>query len=248
MTHAFSTEGLQDLLRFPFQAERAGAKLAIAAVMLLGGIIIPIIPSIFLLGYLYQIMKTVIHTGSLYLPEWDDWGKLFRDGLKFFGVSLVYGLPVAVLFTLVFGSYLVTFIGVMTAVDRSHNSDLAGLFSLVPFVFFVFFALVYLLQMIVSVVLPVALGNAAAKDRFAAGFHFGEMWRVFKANFLGYVLAYLLAGGMFFALSFISTTLYMSMVLCCLLPVVGLVVSPYLAVVVSALFAQVYREGLLKQS
>ncbi len=247
MTHAFSTEGLQELLRFPFQAERAGTKMAIAAVLLLAGFIVPIVPSIFLLGYLYQIMWTVIHTGSLYLPEWDDWGKLFRDGFKYFGISFIYTLPVSVLSVLVFGGYFVSFIAVMTAVDNSHNSDLAGLFSLVPFVFFIFFALLYLIQMLVAIVLPVAIGNMAAREHFAGGFEFGRMWRVFKANFAGYMLAYLLAAGLFFVLSFVSTTLYMTMVLCCLIPVVLIAATPYLAVVLSALFAQVYREGMLKQ-
>ncbi len=246
MTHAFSTEGLQDLIRFPFQAERAGLKLTIAALMLLAGFIVPIIPSIFFMGYLYQIMWAVIHTGSLHLPEWDDWGKLFQDGLKYFGVTFVYSLPITALVIVVFGGYFLSiFLPLLS--DHPSMSAFFGVSVLfMPFLLMIVSAVVYFLQILVMIVMPVSLANLVAKDRFAGGFEFGNMWRVFKANFTGYVLAYIISLGLIYLLTFVTGLLYMTLVLCCLLPLVLIVAAPYLAVVISALFAQVYREGLQK--
>ncbi|PWU04977.1 MAG: hypothetical protein C5B43_03920 [Verrucomicrobia bacterium] len=59
--------------------------------ILIGGILmfIPII-NFFALGYLYRYAATILSTGKLKLPDWEDWGKLFIEGLIFLGILFLY--------------------------------------------------------------------------------------------------------------------------------------------------------------
>jgi hypothetical protein len=63
-----------------------GALLHIAAVLIIG------IP--FLLGYLLEVTRRAIKEETFELPEWQEWGIYFGQGLIFFIILLVYLLPV----------------------------------------------------------------------------------------------------------------------------------------------------------
>lgn len=66
-------------------------------------IIISIIPIVnfIMFGYLMEIFR-----GARTAPELDDYGRLFVDGFKFFIVSLVYAIPLIVLYVILFGASL----------------------------------------------------------------------------------------------------------------------------------------------
>lgn len=59
----------------------------------IGGLLafIPII-NLFVFGFLYRFAKRLLREGSLELPEWEDWGGLFRDGLRFLAPWALYWL------------------------------------------------------------------------------------------------------------------------------------------------------------
>lgn len=61
--------------------------------LLVGGLLsfVPIV-NFFAFGYLYRLGRETAQTGSVSLPVWDDWGRLFLDGLKFLAVFLIYGV------------------------------------------------------------------------------------------------------------------------------------------------------------
>ncbi len=61
--------------------------------VVIGGLLmfIPII-NFFALGYLSRYAGQVLKNGSVKLPEWERWGRLFMGGLWFFLVILVYGV------------------------------------------------------------------------------------------------------------------------------------------------------------
>jgi len=64
----------------------------------IGGLLafVPII-NLFVFGYLYRFASRLVREGSLQLPEWEDWGGLFRDGLRFLAPwSLYWLLPVLI--------------------------------------------------------------------------------------------------------------------------------------------------------
>ncbi|MCI0596863.1 MAG: DUF4013 domain-containing protein [candidate division Zixibacteria bacterium] len=63
-----------------------GALLHIAAVLIIG------IP--FLLGYLLEVTRRALKEETFELPEWQEWGIFFGQGLIYFIILLVYLLPV----------------------------------------------------------------------------------------------------------------------------------------------------------
>ncbi len=52
-----------------------------------------IFPIFFLIGYAIGITRNVKDGVEKPLPEWEDWGKLFMDGLYIFIAQFVYTLP-----------------------------------------------------------------------------------------------------------------------------------------------------------
>lgn len=61
--------------------------------ILIGGLLmfVPIV-NLFALGYLYRYASSILNTGRLKLPQWEEWGKLFIEGLIFLGVLFLYTL------------------------------------------------------------------------------------------------------------------------------------------------------------
>ena len=94
MTQSFTTQSLQKVLGYPFRDPEWKNKLLIASALVLAGSFIPLVPLIFVYGYGAEIMRRVIVSGEEPgLPVWEDWGRLALDGLKWWGVSLIYALP-----------------------------------------------------------------------------------------------------------------------------------------------------------
>lgn len=63
-----------------------GALLHIAAMLLIG------LP--FLLGYLLEVARRATKEETFELPEWNDWGKYFGEGLILLIIILIYHVPV----------------------------------------------------------------------------------------------------------------------------------------------------------
>src|SRR6185369_14629752 len=51
----------------------------------------------FLLGYLAKLVRNVVNGVTLPLPEWDDLGEMFGEGLRLIGVGLLYTMPFFIL-------------------------------------------------------------------------------------------------------------------------------------------------------
>src|SRR5688572_3600757 len=47
----------------------------------------------FILGYLARVVRNIIADVTLPLPEWEDLGGFFNEGVRLFGISLIYCLP-----------------------------------------------------------------------------------------------------------------------------------------------------------
>lgn len=66
--------------------------------ILIGGLLmfIPVV-NIFVWGYIYRYARQIKTKGRIELPTWDQWGKLFINGLIFLGVALIFGaIPVLI--------------------------------------------------------------------------------------------------------------------------------------------------------
>jgi hypothetical protein len=166
---------------FVFEDKDWVVKILIAAAILLVGVLfswlllVPLLLAIALLaGYGVEITRRVINDNPQVLPEWDNWGELIVDGIKVIVIGIVYALPIIVV-----SACLGIPIGIF------NNNDTQGLSSL----FSVILSCFNLLWTIVlSVVLPAAIGAYAAKGELSAAFRFGEILTLVRDNLSTYLI------------------------------------------------------------
>lgn len=226
-------------IKFVFEDSRWSTKLLIGVLMALLSVFI--IPGLMLTGYMIAIIRRVMTGDKQPLPEWNDWGKLLRDGLLVTIALFLYSLPFLLILGLIFGAT-----GVLGALTGS-DSDLftAGLFGA--------FGLVACLTLLVAIVMlfitPAVYIQYAIKDDFGACFRFGEVFAIARehmADILITVAVSLVAG---FAISLVAGALN-------IVPVLGTIASffisiaatPYLMMVGGHLYGQIAAKVLPGQS
>jgi hypothetical protein len=204
-------------------------------------------------GYFGQIMKRIIvQDEDPELPEWNDWGTLFLDGLKLFGATLIYLLPALILtiggyilfmvldFSLVFSSAAYTQYS-SNPFPMSMIGSMIGMFGGMAVMM-----LGFVLSFVTIIFIPPALGNMVAKGDFGAAFRFKEWWPVLKANLSGYILAVAIAMGLFYLMYMLAMVLYATVILCILLPLVFSFIVFICSVIGFSVYAIAYRDGVRK--
>jgi hypothetical protein len=174
----------------------------------------------FIFGYVARLARNVIAGYERPLPDWENLGEYFNEGLRLFGVAFVYILPLMVL-----GIAMMFPAIIADAIDNEGVRTMGGLMTgcisclFVPLVFAVIFFM------------PASLLFAAVERRFGAAFEYRRIWPFIRQNIGNYVLAivvYLIArtvGGVGFFL------------LC-----IGVIFTGFWSFLITAHgFAQVYR-------
>ena len=153
-------------------------KVLILGVIMIASILI--VPVFLLIGYLFRIIKATL-AGLDELPEFDEIGEMFIDGLKVFVVGIVYSIPVIII------SLIITAItGSSTSATLSLNP--AMIWGLV---------LVYIVYIIVAVIVGlievIAIANMAYYDGdLGAAFSFSEILdRIAKIGWGKYIITYI---------------------------------------------------------
>ena len=250
MPQSFTTAALQTLLTYPFKAPDWKNKFLTGSLVMLAGYIIPIVPGIFLYGYLVKIMRRIIvEGGEPFLPEWDDWDKLFKDGLMLGGVGFIYTLPMLLLLLMGYGLFFMAIFIPLILAEASNEppSDILALTSVGGSLGgIVFFGLGMILALITFAFLPVAIGHVLATDEFAAAFRLAELWAIFRANLAGFLVAYALLLGFGIVLSVFLQLLFLTIIFCCIYPIALAPLTVYIMIIWSVLFAQAYRDGVQK--
>jgi hypothetical protein len=240
---------IQTAIAFPFQDPAWFRKFLIGSILVFASFLIPVVPVLFVLGYAMRVMhRIIVQDGEPYLPEWDDWDRLIIDGVRLFAAGLVYSLPFIFLFI---SGYLIAYLPAFftTLLEDAATSSDAVLF-LLPFLGMVFgficMGISILLGVGLGFLFPAALGHLIAEDRFSAAFQLSAWWPVFRANFTGFLVAYLLALGITMLGTFIFQVFYFTVILCCLIPLVISAFSMYFLLVSLTLFAQAYHQGVAR--
>lgn len=151
-------------------------KVLIGGLFNLAGVVI--IGWFFIFGYVAQLVRNIISEKPRPLPEWDNLGNYFNEGLRIFGVGFVYMLPIISLAFLIMVPAVV-----MDAIDSDALNAIGGIFTgcmsllLVPLVFAVIFFL------------PAALLFVTVEQRFGAAFELKRIWPFIKQNIGNYLLA-----------------------------------------------------------
>jgi hypothetical protein len=235
------TFDLSHYLTYPFKGREAQKSFLIGSLLVLAGFIIPILPFFIIYGYLSQIMQKILDGEKASMPAWDNWEKLFKDGLRLYGVRLIFTIPIMIL---VFGLMILYFGGLFLVLmqDQPSTSLIAGLIL----VFLCVICLLFPLGLITSLLSYPAGSHTVAKQSFLAGFSFGEWWPILRKNLGGFLLTI----GITYVISFLTNILfqllYITIILACLLPFLMPAILFYMLLVIEPMATQAYREGRAK--
>jgi hypothetical protein len=168
---------INDAVRYP---SSDWSKVFILGVIFIASFLI--IPIFLAFGYLFRIIKATF-AGIDELPDFDDLGDMFIDGLKVFIVGVVYAIPlilISLIISVIFGI--------------SHNTAI----NLGTFTGFNVFALAtaYIIYLIVAIIIGLveymAIANMALYDGdLGAAFKFNEiMDRIARIGWSKYIIWY----------------------------------------------------------
>ena len=214
---------------FVTEDERWVGKLGIGVLISLFSFLL--IPIPFLWGYMIGVARNVRDGVTDPMPEWDDWGKLFKDGISVIVAQWVYTIPFWFLMCIAgIGT-----IGLGSLTDVNEELATAGLFStfgLVCCLFIVFAVALFFIS-------PAIVIQYITTDDFGSLFHIGEVFSIAKHN-IGNILLITLA--LFAAAIVVGLVLGIIGLIPCIGQIVGFIVTlalgPYFLVVGGHLYGQ----------
>jgi len=241
-----SLSNLKNFLIYPFKDQKSGTKILIGSLLVFGSLIIPILPILFVLGYIIHISKRIIDgDGQLSLPEWDNWSEYLRDGFKWFAVVMIFSIPLIIVFTTGYFIYMLSFLGLAFIEENSSAVILSVIIPLFGMgVLFLSLFVGIFLAIIEALFLPASLMHVVHTGKFSAAFKVGQWWPILKKNILGFIVAIIFLFGFYYFLMMVFSALYMSIILCFILPLAMAPLSFLMGLWTIPLFAQAYRESM----
>jgi hypothetical protein len=159
------------------------------------------IPAILLLGYQIAVTRRVREGKELPLPEWDDWGKLFMDGLYLVIAIFVYTLPLWILFCIGFG---ITFLPIL----GGNNQDLVGALGTATILTWGIMACLGFLVLIgLAVMIPGIYIQYIRTNEFASVFKVGEVFGIVKDNIADILMSIVASIGANLLISVVSSVI-----------------------------------------
>lgn len=213
---------------FVFQDKDWLKKLGIAAALgLLSFIVVGYIP---LMGWSIEIARRVINGEAEILPDWSNIGDYLMDGLKAFGIYMIWFAPVWILSLLTSG--ISTALGFM---GESADTMAVGITLLSACISL--FSIVY--GLIAALLMIGAFGILAANGSFGEALNPANAFKRVKANFGDHILTMIVAS------IGASLATMLGIILCGIGIVIGMAFGFAL---VGHLYGQVYRQTELKGS
>lgn len=220
---------------YPFEDRQWLSKLGLGAIIAM----VPILNFAWS-GYMVGILRNMISNVQEPLPNWDDFGKKFMDGLILFLAGLVYALPIVVLSCLPLGFMTIPAI-------MSGNQDLQGLAEGLAGVGGVLFTgmmcVLVVYGLVLSVIYPAILVVFAREGTFASCFRFGEVFGLISKHAGPFFTAWgisILAG---LAVGLVASTVSMVLGLIpCLGWILSLAISLGIVVYTSAIYSHLFGQ------
>ena len=138
----------------------------------------------FVLGYFSRTLKNVVDGASRPLPEWDDLGGIFGDGLRLTAVYLVHLVGVLAVVALFLAVFLVP-----TLLSSGSEHAARALGPLGALLGVGLYALLMLVSLATAVYVPAALVRSTLQGTIGAGLEWRENVAFIKANLANYALA-----------------------------------------------------------
>jgi hypothetical protein len=203
-----------------------GAGLALLGTVLIVTVVGALLALAPLFGYLLRLTRNVAAGEPLPLPEWADWGGLFRDGLKYFAVLYGLALPPTLLGVALFIPGI--------ALAAGDDPALAGIgvgLSAGAYCF------IFILSIGYSLVLPAAFARLAVTGSLREAFRLRALVAALRANPADYLIILLLTS---FVTAFVA---YLGLIAC----LVGVFATIVYALAINHhLYGQAYRRTLAR--
>ncbi|MFN8382614.1 MAG: DUF4013 domain-containing protein [Anaerolineales bacterium] len=235
---------LKEILMFPFKDEESRKHLLIGGLVSIAAFFIPILPYFFLLGYAVIIARQVLKGEQPHMVPWEDWGGMFKDGAKLFGVRIIYSLPILIFAVpLMIGGMAMPFIA--GNMDSGNADTLFALFSVLMVGSM---CIIIPLSIPLVVIIPASEMHVIEKNDFTAAFQFKEWWPVLRANLGGFIVAFGIYYVVSFALMIVIQIIAATFILACLMIVLIPAMTIYMTLIMYATSAIAYRDGKVKLS
>jgi hypothetical protein len=165
-------------LTFVFDDPRWIQKILIGGLFVIASFVL--IGVFFIYGYIARLARNVIGGVALPLPEWDDLGGYFSEGVKLFLVGLLYTIPILIIGAIIF----------VPAAIMGGNTDNETIRSLGGMSMAGVWCLLAPISLARAIWMPGALLMVVVTGDFKAGFDFGRIWNFIRANVGNYILAF----------------------------------------------------------
>jgi hypothetical protein len=201
-------EIISDSINYP--SSNWGKVLFLGVIMIASILIVPVF---LLIGYLFRIIKATL-AGLDELPEFDEIGEMFVDGLKVFVVGIVYSIPVII-------------INIIGALLGSTNSASLSLNPYMIWAVVLGYAVYIIVAAIIGLIEVIAIANMAYYDGdLGAAFRFGEVLdHIARIGWGKYIVTYIVIAIVAFIGFLIGMLTVFILIGIILLP---LVIAPYI--------------------
>ena len=234
---------LQATLLFPVRDAYARKQFLITSLVMLAGMIVPLVPTLIVMGYSAKIMRQVIDEGQEpSMPEWQgsDWVEMLKEGFRLWAVRVVYALPIIILMGCGF-IFVFTSAGLFSS---SSNNDSMPIFGGISFLVALgIFMLLFVLSLPLGIITGAAEAHAVTKQSFQASLNFKEWWPIFRKSLTAFLLAYVLVIAASMVITFAIQIAMITIVLICVMPFLMMGYTTYISLLMSTLFAQAYASG-----
>lgn len=223
-------EIVSDSIKYP---SSDWGKVLILGVIFIASILI--VPIFLAYGYIFRIIKATL-AGVDELPEFDEIGDMFVDGLKIFVVAIVYSIPIMI----VYGIIYVIAMGMISAASYTdYTTASSAAFGLL--------AILYIVMLIVAIIVSLfelmAIANMAYYDGdLGAAFRFSEILehisRIGWGKYIVTLIVIWILAGIGFFIGWLTFFILIGIIL---LP---LVIAPYIAMFASRAVALLVASSL----
>ncbi|MGD8968037.1 MAG: DUF4013 domain-containing protein [Anaerolineae bacterium] len=164
---------------FVFEDEQWSSKLLLGAAVSL----VPIFGSIAVTGYAIAVLRNVEAGKSRPLPDWDELGRYFVDGLIFWVATLIYSIPFLIL------ACPMALVWILPAVAGDNQDLTAALASVAGILTAGLACLALIYAILLWLLTPVLQIRYAETGNLASCLRFGEVFRFLFDNIGSIIIA-----------------------------------------------------------
>lgn len=238
-------DNIQEILLFPVRDAESRKQFLIACVVMLSAFIIPILPTLVLMGYSARIMRQVIEEKrNPTMPSWQesDVSEMLLDGLRLWGAQLILTLPLLLL--LGCGIIFMMSGSIGFGAFAYDNSDSFAPIGMLMFMLgMLFFGIFGILSLPYGVIISAALPHVAVKRSFQAAFEFKEWFAIFRRALGQFILGYAVIMIASFVLAMVMQIAMLTIILICIIPFIMIPYAAYQMLIMNTVFAQAYAMG-----